>query len=220
MNDSPRRQPLLNLLYHRFLDSEQSAPFIKAVAERYTPATLQRLTTSSDRTTRRAAVLSLSFLSGYEANAILGRSLHDRDRGVRMLAEDGLQQVWFRAGSASQRQRLNLLARMNSAEQFYEAIQGASQLIREAPALAEAWNQRAIAYFHLAEYEISADDCLQTLELNPYHFGAAVGMAHCYLELNDAHAALECFRRALKINPGLEGVRVQVDFLQRTLEEG
>ena len=81
-----------------------------------------------------------------------------------------------------------------------------------------AWNQRAIAYFHLRRCDESANDCHQTLELNPYHFGAADGMAHCYLEMNDAFAALECFRRALRLNPDMEGVRVQVEYLQRSLE--
>ncbi len=219
MNDSSCRKSLLDSFYRQFLKTEQSAALIKAVAERYTPATISRLTNSADRHTRRAAVLALGFLSGYEANDVLGRALHDSDRGVRMLAEDGLQQVWFRTGTDSQRHTLAMLTRMNAAEQFHEVIHEANRLIQESPALAEAWNQRAIAYFHLAEYETSASDCHQTLELNPYHYGAAVGMAHCYLELNDAYAALDCFRRALKINPGMEGVRVQVDFLERTLEE-
>ena len=44
-------------------------------------------------------------------------------------------------------------------------------------------------------------------------------MEKCFLELSDAHAELECFRRALKLNPGLECVRAQVTVLERTLEE-
>ena len=44
-------------------------------------------------------------------------------------------------------------------------------------------------------------------------------MAHCYLELGDGFAALECFRRALKLNPDMEGVRAQVQYLERSLEE-
>jgi hypothetical protein len=56
------------------------------------------------------------------------------------------------------------------------------------------------------------------LEINPYHFGAATGMAHCHLQLNNRTSALECFRRALKLNPNLEGVRAHVLYLQRTLK--
>jgi hypothetical protein len=43
-------------------------------------------------------------------------------------------------------------------------------------------------------------------------------MGHCYLEMDDPFAALECFRRAVKLNPDLEDVRAQIDYLQRTLE--
>ena len=72
---------------------------------------------------------------------------------------------------------------------------------------------------YLGMYEESANDCQQTLDLNPYHFGAAIGMAHCYLELDDPVGALQYFRRAIDINPSMEGVRAQIDFLQRSLEE-
>lgn len=72
--------------------------------------------------------------------------------------------------------------------------------------------------YYLERYDDSANDCHQALEINPYHFGAAVGMAHCYLELTDAFAALDCFRRALRLNPDLEGVRSQVQYLEKSLE--
>jgi hypothetical protein len=43
-------------------------------------------------------------------------------------------------------------------------------------------------------------------------------MGQCFLELNDRLAALETFRRALSLFPDLEGVRAQVQFLQRELK--
>jgi cytochrome c-type biogenesis protein CcmH/NrfG len=43
-------------------------------------------------------------------------------------------------------------------------------------------------------------------------------MGHAYLELQNTVSALECFRRALRLNPDLEGVRVQVAQLSRTAE--
>lgn len=212
------RRPVLTRLYRRYLTDENTASFIKAVSQRYTIATLETLATHGGRTTRRAAVLALGFLSGYESNAVLGRALRDTDRGVRIIAENAIVELWLRAGSEAQRQRLAALARLNVSGQFERAVDVATDLIDEAPWIAEAWNQRAIAYFHLDQFDDSANDCLQTLELNPFHFAAAVGMANCYLELDDAFAALECFRRALRLNPDLEAVRAQVAYLQRTLE--
>ena len=73
-------------------------------------------------------------------------------------------------------------------------IREASELIDDAPWFAEAWNQRAVGYFATRRFEDAANDCHQTLELNQYHFGAAVGLAHCYLHLEEPFAALENFR--------------------------
>ncbi len=218
MDEPQSKDPILVRFYRRYLNTEDSAAFIKSVSQQYAPASLERLAEYGPRIPRRAAALAIGFLGGYESNATLGRALHDEDRGVRLLAETGIRQLWTRDGSDNQRRQLKAVMRLNVAEQFETVIAEGSKLIENAPGFAEAWNQRAIAYFNLRRYEDSANDCHQTLELNPYHFGAAVGMAHCYLEMNDALAALECFRRALKLNPDMEGVRVQVDYLERSLE--
>jgi tetratricopeptide (TPR) repeat protein len=212
------RTPLLDRLYHGYLEDEDSAAFIHGVAQHYTTCTLERLATHGGRVTRRAAVLALGYIGQYESNAVLGRSLHDDDRGVRILAENGIRELWCRVGTESQRQQLSIIVRLNASQQYEQAIERASDLIEQAPVFAEAWNQRAIGHYQLGQYERSANDCHQALEINPYHFGAAVGMAHCYLELQDAFAALECFRRAIKLNPGMEDVRAQVEYLERQLE--
>ena len=104
-----------------------------------------------------------------------------------------------------------------STGQYDEALLRASQLIAQAPWFAEAWNQRAIAHSGLRRFEESIRDCYQVLDINPYHFGAAAGMGQCHLDQKDPISALESFRRALKINPDLEGVRAQVVRLQRAL---
>jgi len=198
---------------------EDSAAFIKAVSQHYTTATFERLAESGSPISRRAAVLALGFLGGYESNATMGRALGDTDRGVRMLAENGIRQVWCRGGNEVQRQQLGVVIRLNSSQQYEEAIVKATELIEQAPWFAEAWNQRAIAHYAMERFDESVRDCHQTLEINPYHFGAAAGMGQCYLEQGRAAAALESFRRALRLNPSLEGVRAQVAYLQRTLEE-
>jgi tetratricopeptide (TPR) repeat protein len=211
------RKPVLLRYYKQYLRDEDSAAFIQAVSRHYLIGALERLAHGGDRVSRRAAVMALGFLGDYASNAVLGRALHDADRGVRLLADNGIRELWTRDGDETQRQRLAVVIRLNANQQHPEAVQKATELIDDSPWFAEAWNQRAIAYFHLGQFEDSANDSHQTLELNPYHFGAAIGIAHCYLELDDAHSALENFRRALRLNPDLEGVRAQIEYLQRTL---
>ena len=212
-------QTVLYLLYHEYLVDEQSAKFVHEVSRRYTIGTLERLAEFGQRPARRAATLALGFLANFGSNGVLGRRLNDSDRCVRMLADNGIRDIWCRDGSDSEQQLLQVIIRLNNAGQYEQTICEAGQLQEQSPWFAEVWNQRAIAYFHQNAFSPAACDCRRALELNPYHFEAAVGMGQCYLELEDAYAALDAFRRALKLNPGLEGVRAQISFLERTLEE-
>jgi tetratricopeptide (TPR) repeat protein len=217
-HDGPRT-PVLAVLYRKYLDDQDSAAFTGEVSRSYTPGTLQRLAEHDAREVRRAAILALGFLGDYEANHTVGRALHDDDRTVRALAENSIRSIWARCGDDKYRQHLAIIVRLNCARQFPEANQKASELIEQAPWFAEAWNQRAIARFGLADYADAIRDCHQTLELNPYHFAAAAGMGQAYLQLGNPVSALESFRRALRLNPGLEGVRAQVVRLTRMIEE-
>lgn len=206
-------------MYREYLDSQDSAAFVRRVSQSYTPGTLQRLAGSPQREVRRAAVLALGFVGDYGVNHTLGRALFDDDRTVRLLAENGIRSVWSRAGTEEQRQQLGLITRLNAGQNYREAVEKATRLIDNAPWFAEAWNQRAIARFNLGQFAESIRDCHQALEINPYHFIAAVGMGQAYLELNNPVSALESFRRALRLNPDLEGVRVQVVRLARMVED-
>ncbi len=218
VSDKPRH-PLLDRLYLHYLDDEESAGFIAAVSKHYSIPTLERLADFGQYLSRRGAVLALGYVGRFSSSPTLARALHDSDRVVRLLAENGIFDLWCRDGSESQQQQMRIVVRLNDAHQFDEAHALASQLIDEAPHFAEAWNQRAIASFRLGRYEDAANDCQQTLELNPFHFAAAVGMANCYLELGEGLAALDCFRRAVDLNPNLDSIQGQIEYLQRALEE-
>jgi tetratricopeptide (TPR) repeat protein len=218
--DSNRvRSPVLVGYYSRYLTNNNRAMFTKRVARRYACATLERLVAVGDHTTRRAAVLALSLLSDYSSNAVLGRALVDRDRGVRTIAENGIRELWCRVGSRDQRQTLHMVVALNEERQFSDAAQLATELIHNSPWIAEAWCQRGTAHYHLGQYDAAIRDCHQALEINPYHFTAAAGMGQCYLLQDHPVAALEAFRRALRLNPGLEEVRAQVVQLQRSLKD-
>lgn len=212
------RLPLLLPLYERYLDDQDAQAFVRDVSQWYAPGSLERLAAHPARKVRRAAVLALGLLGDYAVNATLGRSLLDEDRTVRTLAENAIRAVWCRAGDPDQRQRLGLIVRLNAAGRFDEAIRRATELVRVAPALAEAWYQRAVAHFGKKAYAETIRDCHQALEINPYHFLAATTMGQAYVELGNHVSALESFRRALRLNPDLEGVRVQVVRLARLIE--
>ncbi|MDA7951589.1 MAG: tetratricopeptide repeat protein [Pirellulaceae bacterium] len=217
-NKGPLREPVLHKLYQHYLVSEESADFIKKVAGYYTVGALERLAQADHRVSRRAALLAIGFLGDYQSNQVVGRALHDDDRVVRLIAENSLRHLWERDGNSLQQKKLHKIISLNEDLKFKEVLPLANSLLERAPWFAEAWNQRAIAYYHLNEFQKAVHDCHQALEINPYHFPAAVGMANCYLELEDGFAALESLRRAKRLNPDMDGVNAQIDYLERTLE--
>ncbi len=220
MSDKARRPKPTRLerSYLSYLQSERAADFIANVASHYTCETLKRLAAAGDRVIRRAAMLALGFLGGYDANEVMGNGLRDRDRAVRLLAEHGLRQIWFRAGNTYQYHELQRLVRLNDNGLYHEVVELSEPLLAQAPQLAEAWNQRAIAEFSLFDYEESATHCQRALDINPYHYNAAMGLGHCYLQMDQGALALEAFREALRINPNLECVRSQIRQLERSLD--
>jgi tetratricopeptide (TPR) repeat protein len=218
MGTNPPRLPTLLVLYQQYLDHQDLSRFATGVAESYRSGTLERLTQHAGREVRRAAVLALGELGDYEANHALGCALLDTDRTVRTLAENAIRNLWPRAGNEAERQELHLISRLNAAQLHQEAADRATRLIERAPWFAEVWHQRAVAHFALGRLVESIRDCHQALEINPYHFVAATSMGQAYLQLHNPVSALECFRRALRLNPDLERVRVQVARLTRMVE--
>jgi len=217
--DSRRlRTPVLVIYYNRYLTNNDCTMFVKRVARRYNNATLERLVSVGDHITRRAAVLGLSLTGDYSSNAVLGRALVDRDRGVRTIAECGIRELWCRIGSREQQETLREIGELNDERMHQEAARLASELIHNSPWIAEAWCQRGTAHYHLGQYDAAIRDCHQALEINPYHFTAAAGMGQCYMLQDNPVAALEAFRRALRLNPGMEEVRAQVVRLQKSLK--
>lgn len=218
MDIESTRAPILVKYYHEYLDEQDSAVFIQRVARRYTCPTLERIATMGDRIARRGAVLAIGFMGDYNANAVMGRALTDRDRGVRTIAENGIREIWCRVGNREQRLSLRTIMRLNQTKNYERAIDLSTQLIHESPWIAEAWCQRGMSYYHQGQYDSAIRDSHQALEINPYHFTAAAGMGQCYLLQDNPVAALECFRRALRLNPGMEEVRAQVIQLQRSMK--
>jgi len=219
MSENKTRSTLLERYYLQYLADENSADFIAAVSREYHIGTLERLYHIGDRNARRASILSIGFLGDFGCNEIMGLALTDNDRGVRMLADHGIREIWSRQGSMAEQSEIQLLYRLNDRDCFEEVVVIANHLLHHNCKLAEAWNQRAIALCAMGDFEGAVEDCRETLNCNRFHFPAAMGLAHCCLELEEPYAALDGFRLALKINPDLDLVRQQVLQLEQSLDE-
>ncbi|HVS34685.1 MAG TPA: tetratricopeptide repeat protein [Gemmataceae bacterium] len=192
--------------------------FLNLARARYTEGTLLRLLENQDLRARRAALAALCKIGTMEASEATAARLQDEDAEVRQLAADALWGLWFRGDTEENNQELQRLVRVRDRD---KALTGLDQLIGRAPQFAEAYNQRAVLFFRLKQYDRSIADCEKAVQLNPHHFGALAGMAQCYVQLRKPKAALKAFRCALNINPNLDGVAETIRALETTLgEEG
>jgi tetratricopeptide (TPR) repeat protein len=141
-------------------------------------------------------------------------ALRDSDAVVRAIAEEALWAVWSRSGDARVDDLFKRGISEMSAERFGEAIATFTQVIELKPDFAEGWNKRATALYLAGEYRRSLADCDEVIKRNPGHFGALSGYGQIYLQLDQPEKALEYFRRALTVNPNLDGVQTAIDRLE------
>jgi tetratricopeptide (TPR) repeat protein len=217
-NSSTKVSRLLKA-YQDYLESSDTASFVASIARNYTVPTLITILNRCDVLHRRAASLALGFLGDITCQDSLGVALSSSDRRLRLVADDSLRAIWARDASDGQRSTLDKIIRLNECDLFEEAVALCDQLIDDAPRYLEAYNQRALALFHLRDFDRSIDDCRRVLKISRYHYGAWIGMGHCLLENGDVWGALDSFRMALSIYPDLEPVRLQIRNLERSLQE-
>jgi tetratricopeptide (TPR) repeat protein len=214
-----RMLPKLIILYDDYLEDGDVERFVHRTAELYMQGTLCRLLKHGEARVRRAAALSLGFLGDYRANAALGEALKDPDRPVRLLAEEAIRNVWLRPGVPGLERELRFLTRLASARLFSKVVEKATELLGDVSNVPEVYYLRGSALFAQEKYEEAVRDHHMALELNPYHFLAATRMGYALVKLRNLRGALDAFRRALKINPNLEGVRLEIHRIRRLLGE-
>ena len=180
-------------------------------------AALQALRKGADVEVRRRGALWLGQLGTVEDLPVLADALRDDDPVVRGLAEQGMWEVWSRSGDAEIDRQLAMGIAQMQERDGAGAIETFSRIIERRPQFAEGWNKRATMYYLIGEYQKSLADCDEVMKRNPYHFGALSGYGMIYLKLADPERALEYFRKALAINPNLQGVRDAVEELTRLL---
>ena len=76
-----------------------------------------------------------------------------------------------------------------------------TRVIEKNPTFAEGWNKRATVYFMLGKFDKSMIDIIETLELEPRHFGAMDGMALIFIQTQQFNKAIGIYDQMLKIFP-------------------
>jgi tetratricopeptide (TPR) repeat protein len=190
---------------------------VNAVKKRWSHGQIASLLQQGPCDARKVAALTLSLVGTTTCVRPLSKHLHDPDPMVRQMAEHAMWSIWLRGGSneeanahlARGTQRLERKDLDGATEEFSRAIGCDADF-------AEAYNQRAMVRYLQERFDESLADCMRTVEREPLHFGAWAGAGHCHACLGQIEQAVECYRRAKEIHPGLECV----DDIIRSIEGG
>ena len=98
------------------------------------------------------------------------------------------------------------------------ALERFNDIVERAPEFAEGWNKRATVLYMMGRHPESVADVRRVLSLEPRHYGALSGLGMILVALGREEDALEWLRRALEVNPYLDGIRVLSDEIGERLK--
>ncbi len=175
--------------------------------------------TDVDAQMRRQAATRLGEIGAMADTPALRQALRDADADTRENAEQAMWQIWARSGNQQVDRLYHTGVEQMKGGDLHKAITTFTRIIKLKPDFAEGWNKRATLYFLTGEYRKSLADCDQVIKRNPYHFGALAGYGQIYLRLEDYARALDYFRRALEVNPTMDGVKLNILLLEQLIEQ-
>ena len=173
----------------------------------------------ADAQTRRDAASRLGEVGSMADVTLLVKALRDPDEDTRDHVEQALWRIWARSGDPEVDRLYEAGIEQMNAGDLQQSIVTFTRIIELKPDFAEGWNKRATLYFLVGDLRKSLVDCDEVMKRNPYHFGALAGYALIYIRLEYYDRALEYSRRALDVNPNMDGVRRNIELLERLLEQ-
>jgi tetratricopeptide (TPR) repeat protein len=188
-------------------------------AQEVTRAQAANLLSSADAQVRRDAASRLGEVGAMSDVPLLLRELRDPDEDARAEAEQAIWLIWGRSGDPEVDALYQKGIGQMTAGALRDGIDTFTQVIERKPDFAEGWNKRATLYFLVGDWRKSLADCDEVMKRNPYHFGALAGYAQIYARLEYYDRSIEYARRALAINPNLDGMRRNIEQLERLIEQ-
>ena len=156
-----------------------------------------------------------------DAGRVIER-LGDTDPRVRVAAQGAIWRIWSRSEDPQIDKLFAQGVEQMQRSALDDALTTFNEIVRRKPDFAEGWNKRATIYFLLGQNETSPlgkslQDCDEVFKRNPQHFGALSGAGQIHLQLGHPRRALEYFRRAVQVNPNLDGPAQMIPQLEQHL---
>lgn len=173
---------------------------------------------AADPVERGSAIVTLARSGVMADTPVLVARLRDPHPELRALAEQALWILWSRSGDPGVDALFEQGLDQMSAGRFPEGIATFTRVIGMKPDFAEGWNKRATIYFLAGDLQRSLADCAEVVKRNPSHFGALAGYGQIYMRLGEYEKARDYFRRALAVNPNLDGVEFNLRLIEKAIE--
>jgi tetratricopeptide (TPR) repeat protein len=125
--------------------------------------------------------------------------------------------VWLESGDAEVDSLMTAMILAMNSRSFGPALAFANKIVTIKPDFAEGWNKRATLYYIVKDFNHSIADIEATLALEPRHFGALSGLGMIMMQIGDKRRAIAAFRKALEVNPTMDGIRDTVSALEKEL---
>jgi tetratricopeptide (TPR) repeat protein len=126
--------------------------------------------------------------------------------------------AWLTSGSDTCNLLMTRVRTAIDAGKLDLAVKLLDAIVELKPDYVEAWNRRATVFYMKKEYGHALSDIGQVLSREPRHFGALAGLGIILQDIGDDKRALEAFRRALAVDPHLEGSEEKVKSLTEKVE--
>lgn len=196
------------------LERRDVTGLLQVLKQQWPCAQLEALVKDGTTDAKKVAALALGLVGETHCCTSLTRLLADPDAMVNKMAEHALWSIWFRSTCEPANHQLCRGVQALDKREFDHAIEHFNQALELNPKFAEAYNQRALAWYFKEDFVRSIDDCKQAIARMPCHFGAWAGLGHCYAHLANLPEALSAYRQALAINPHLECVAQAISELE------
>lgn len=206
-------------LVEPLLQSQDMEGLLSLLKTRWNPDQISDLLHSNHRDARKVALLAIGLVGGKCCIEELAAQLKDSDPMINQLAEHALWSIWFRAAVPEANHEVCRGTQALNRGDLAHAIKHFDRAIEMDKDFAEAYNQRAIAYYLQENYPASIQDCRRTVNRMSCHFGAWAGMGHAQLHLGRLTDAIESYERAVAINPHLDCICQTIDELRRQINE-
>lgn len=206
---------------HRFvldveplLAEQDTGGLLRLLKSRYRGPEICFLLNGPHPDARKLAALCLALVGDNDAIAPLVSHLRDADPMVNEMAEHALWSIWFRGGTPEANALLVRGTQYLNERRTEDALRHFTAAIGVCAGFAEAYNQRGMVLYLQERFDEALPDCRRAAELMPCHFGAWACRGHCHVHRGEFEAALDCYRRALAINPHLQCVAEMVEALE------